>query len=218
MSELVMLKKENMNLRKQLKGDNRKLLSDIDHYVSRYDISKHDYQLLINEVLNDFTDRTNLGENLWDTIDNPKEYIDKYINEYNVDRKSWVKIVGEYSTLFIGIICVYFIVGNYFSPSPNMQINPWLIEITSEGFFKCLGYGSYGIYFELITRSNLFRRSKAFDLKKTGLFFAWAITTTLLLSFANMVIVTVTLPKIIIYLVLLICILLVYLIQKKRVF
>lgn len=116
--------------------------------MSRHDISKKKYQLLINEVLVDFTDRTNLGENLWDTIDNPKEYCDRYTNKYVVKKKSLGIVVRDYSLLFIG----------------------------------------------------------------------WVFTTFILLAISEMYIVTFTLPKVIIYFILLICISLVYLIQKKRLF
>lgn len=218
MSELAMLKKENMNLRKQLKDDNRKLFSDIDYYVSRHDISKKKYQLLINEVLVDFTERTNLGENLWDTIENPKEYCDKYTNKYDVKKKSWGIVVRDYSLLFIGFVCFYFILTNYFTPSANIQSNPWLIEVGFDGFIKCIAYSSYGFYYELMNRSNLFNRNKAFRYQNVFLIIGWVFTTFILLAISEMYIVTFTLPKVIIYLILLICITLVYLIQKKRLF
>lgn len=218
MSELVMLKKENKNLKKQLKGENRKLFLDIDYYVSRHSISKHEYQSLIKEVLLDFTDRTILGENLWDTIEDPKIYIDEYIEKYNLEKTKWGILTSEYILVFIGFLCFYFIFTNFLSPSSNMLNNPWLIEISTEGFFKCLGYSTYGIYFELLTKATLFKKNKAMTTKKILVFFAWALLMFILLALSGMNIVTITLPKVIVYLVLFICILLVYLIQKKRTF
>jgi len=217
MSELVMLKKENMNLRKQLKGENRKLFFDINYYVFRHDISKQEYQLLINEVLVDFTNRANLGEKLWDTIENPKEYSDKYIDKYGLEKKNWRVLTRLYAVLFLGCVCFYFIFTNFFSPSSAMQNNPWLIEISSEGFFKCLGYSTYGLYFELLTKATLFKKNKALTTQKILVFFGWALLMFILLAISGMNIVTITLPKVIIYLVMLICITLVYLLQRERV-
>lgn len=217
MTELVMLKKENMNLRKQLKGENRKLFLDINYYVFRHDISKQEYQSLINEVLVDFTNRANLGENLWDTIENPKEYSDKYIDKYGLEKKNWGVLSRLYALLFIGFLSFYFISTNFFSPSSTMQNNPWLIEISSEGFIKCIAYSTYGFYYELLNRSNLFKQNKSFKFKNIFLFLAWVFSTFILLAISEMFILTITLPKVIVYLVMFICITLVYLLQKERV-
>ncbi len=218
MSELVMLKKENKNLRKLLKGDNKKLFLDIDYYISRHYTSKQEYRSIINEVLIDFTNRTNLGENLWDTIEDPKAYIDKYIERYKLERKNLGIIASEYIFLIIGFICFYFISLNFLSPSTTMRSNPWLIEVSTEGLLKCLSYSTYGLYFELITKSSLFKKNKPFSTHKILLFFAWALILFIILAFSEMRIITVIIPKVIVYLVLFICILLVYLIQKKEYF
>jgi len=218
MSELLMLKKENKNLRKQLKGDNRKLLQDIEYYVFRHDGTKQEYQSLINEVLIDLTNRTNLSENLWDTIENPKEYSDKYIDKYGLEKKSWGILTGLYALSFIGFVCFYFISTNFLSPSSHMQINPWLIEISFQGFMKCIAYSTYGFYYEIMNRLNLFNKNKTFRFQNIFLFVGWVFITLILLGLSEMLIVTITLPKVIVYLVMFICILLVYLIQKKRVF
>ncbi len=218
MSELVILKKENKNLRKLLKGDNKKLFLDIDYYISRHYTSKQEYRSLINEVLIDFSDRTNLGEDLWDTIEDPKAYIDKYIEKYNLEKTKWGTVTSEYILVFIGFLCFYFISTNFLSPSSNMLNNPWLIEVSTEGFFKCLGYSTYGLYFELLTKATLFKKNKAMTTQKILVFFGWALLMFILLALSGMNIVTITLPKVIVYLVLFLCILLIYLIQKKRMF
>jgi len=218
MSELVMLKKENKNLKKQLKGENRKLFLDIDYYISRHSISKHEYQSLIKEVLLDFTDRTNLGEELWDTIEDPKAYIDKYIEKYELKKMKWEILTSLYILAFISIVCFYFISLNLISPSSIMLSNPWLIEVSTEGLLKCLSYSTFGLYYELIEKSSLFKKNKPFSTHKVLLFFVWAMIMFVILAISEIKIITITLPKVIVYLVLFICILLVYLIQKKRIF
>lgn len=216
MSELVMLKKENKNLRKLLKGDNKKLFLDIDYYISRHYISKQEYQSLINEVLVDLTDRTSLGENLWETIVDPKIYIDEYIEKYELEKMEWEILTSLHILAFICIVCFYFISQNLISPSSIMLSNPWLIEVSTEGVLKCLSYSTFGLYYELIEKSSLFKRNKPFSTHKILLFFVWATIMFIILAISEMKIITITLPKIIVYLVLLISILLVYHSQKKR--
>lgn len=218
MTELVMIKSENKNLRKQLKGDNKKLFSNIAYYVSRHVISNQNYQLLINEVLVYFVDRTNLGENLWNKIENPKEYSDNLINKYEGEIKTWKRIISEYSILFISLICIYFIIRNIFSPSSVEQSNPWLIEVKTEGLASCLAYSLFGLYYEFMMRSNLFNSNDAFRYQNILLFVSWGFSSFVLIGVSSQYIFSFILPKIILYIGLTICVCIIYLIKKTRVF
>jgi hypothetical protein len=217
MSELTILKSENKKLIKQLKGDNKKLFSNIDYYVSRHDISKQNYQLLINKVLLDFINRSNLGENIWNKIENPKEYSDNLIKEYDGEIKTWKRIIGEYSILFISLICVYFIIDNIFTPSSFEQSNPWSIEIDTIGLASCLAYSSFGLYYEMMMRSNLFKSNDAFRFQNVLLFMGWAISSFIMFGIFSLFIFTLVLPKIVIYVVLIVCIVIIYRIKKVSV-
>jgi len=218
MSELVMLKKENKYLLKQLKGENRKLFLNIDYYVSRHSISNLNYQLLFNEVLVYFIDRTNLGENLWNIIKDPKEFSDKYIDKFSGEKKTWKRIIGEYSILFISLICIYFIIESIFSPSTFEQSNPWLIEVDTKGLASCLAYSLFGLFYELMMRSNLFRNNDAFRFQNVLLFIGWGFLSFVLIGISSLFIFTITLPKLVLYFVLIIFIFIIYLIKKARVF
>lgn len=218
MSELVMLKNENKYLLKQLKGENRKLFLNINYYVSRHVISNLNYHLLFNEVLVYFIDRTNLGENLWNIIKDPKEFSDKYIDKFSGEKKTWKRIIGEYSVLFISLICIYFIIENIFSPSSFEQSKPWLIEVGTEGLASCLAYSLFGLFYELMMRSNLFKNNDAFRFQNVLHFIGWGFSSFVLIGISSLFIYTFILPKIVTYIILAVCMFIIYQIKKVRVF
>lgn len=76
------LKKENKELYKVLQGENKKLMRDIEFYMSQFYIKNTDYHLIVNNILKDFHARLNDDKNIWDNIGVPQEYCDSYLVGY----------------------------------------------------------------------------------------------------------------------------------------
>lgn len=76
------IKKENKELYKALQGENKKLMRDIKFYLDQFYIKNTDYHLIVNNILKDFHVRLNEDKNIWDTIGDPQEYCDSYLNGY----------------------------------------------------------------------------------------------------------------------------------------
>lgn len=68
------IKKENKELYKALQGENKKLMRDIEFYLSQFYIKSTEYHLIKNKVLKDFHVRLNDSKSIWDTIGDPQVY------------------------------------------------------------------------------------------------------------------------------------------------
>jgi len=77
------LKKENRELYRLLKDENRKLMNDIEFYLNQFYIKDTEYHLIINKILKDFHLRLNSSISVWDSIDDPQSYCDELLEGYN---------------------------------------------------------------------------------------------------------------------------------------
>lgn len=77
------LKKENRELFRVLKDENRKLMNDIEFYLNQFYIKDTEYHLIMNKILKDFHLRLNSSTSVWDSIDDPQSYCDDLLEGYN---------------------------------------------------------------------------------------------------------------------------------------
>lgn len=83
MSELKTINSENKELYKALRGENRKLMNDIEFYFNQFYIKDTEYHLIKNQILKDFHLRLNSSTSVWDSIDDPQSYCDDLLEGYN---------------------------------------------------------------------------------------------------------------------------------------
>lgn len=129
MSELKIIKSENKELYKALQGENKKLMRDIEFYLSQFYIKSTEYHLIKNKVLKDFHVRLNDSKSIWDTIGDPQEYCDSYLVGYEKKDLSFYRVfINELPLITFMFFTMMISYGFY----PKFTLNPFdssMIEI-----------------------------------------------------------------------------------------
>lgn len=198
MSEIKRIKQENKALSKQLKGENLLLYRDIETYLSDFEMKKQERLLIQNKILNDFIKRVEDNESVWDSIGNPQAYSDKYLIDIEKKDTSILGFFRRFIPSYLFMFCAFFLLENIFSMSQQMRLDPSMIEISSESFFKYLSYPMLGLIQVFDLRRKMFIRNKSLRLSSAVFFIFWIFITLFLTGVAYDVFVLV-IPKIYIY-------------------
>jgi len=209
MSELVMLKKENRKLRKQLKGENLSLIRDIENYFNDFYIPKRDKIRIMNKILKDFNIRLNDDKHLWDSIINPRMYCDDYLLNYEKKDTSSIGIIKDNVPYFILVFCLIYLINDFKSSNFQSLFSPSLVEITSTSLLKNLSYFIFLFLIVFYARERIFIRYKSVDSRPIILYVLYLFSSMFVIGMIEEWFVLV-IPKVLLYLGVLVSLLLIY--------
>lgn len=161
MSELKNLSSINKSLKKQLNRSYLTLYYQVDFYLRLYDLTIVQYKELTNQILLNFNQWAKEGKDVWETIGDPKQFVEKKLTNYEVKGSSFIiTILRRYIPIFLGLVSMMIIVSNFFNLS-NLSIFATLIfDLSYVSIFDNLIRVSFYICLFLIYYWTLFKRDK----------------------------------------------------------
>lgn len=128
---------ENKTLRRHLNREYLKLFNEMDFYLRLHDLTTNQYNEITNKILVDFNRRLNEEEKIWESIDNPKNYVDSILMEHQVQENNYiVNILRKYGPLVIGIFSIYCIKSDIFFPLSERTADTLMLNFTFESLLR----------------------------------------------------------------------------------
>jgi len=151
------LKRENKEIRKKFSRENKSFVIEVTYYIDQFQISKIEYHEILNLILNDLNSKIGKDTNLWEIIDNPTDYCDKFLMGKEKKIYSLKSEILTILLLFIFLVSLYTIV---FNTSPTYYLKTTgsnMFLLTSGSVIKSFTL----IIFTLIPRID--RRNNPFN-------------------------------------------------------
>lgn len=151
------LKKENREIRKKFSRENKSFVIEVTYYIDQFSLSKFEYYEILNLILNDLNTKVDKNTNLWEVIDNPTDYCDKFLIGKEKKIYTLKSEILNIVMLLIFLVSLYTIV---FNTSPNYYLKTTdsdMFLLTSGSVIKSLTL----ILFTLIPRID--RRNNPFN-------------------------------------------------------
>jgi len=154
------LKKENKEIRKKFNRENKSFVIEVTYYIDQYQISKIEYHEILNLILNDLNTKVEKNTILWEVIDNPTDYCDKFLigkekKVYSIKSETLTIIM-----LFIFLVSLYTIVFNI-SPNYYLRIKGSdMFLLTSGAVIKSLTLILFTLIPQIDRRKNPFNQNR----------------------------------------------------------
>jgi len=154
------LKKENKEIRKKFNRENKSFVIEVTYYIDQYQISKIEYHEILNLILNDLNTKVEKNSILWEVIDNPTVYCDKFLigkekKVYSIKSETLTIIM-----LFIFLVSLYTIVFNI-SPNYYLRITGSdMFLLTSGAVIKSLTLILFTLIPQIDRRKNPFNQNR----------------------------------------------------------
>ncbi len=192
------IKKENKELYKALQGENRKLMNDIGFYLRQFYIKDNEYHFIKNQILKDFHMRLKETKNIWESIDDPKEYCDAYLVGY---KKKDISIFGVFKNqmpLMMFMFLVYMLSNVFFPRITINMIDSSMLEVRGTDILASIIFSLIPFLNYFDEQSKMFVRNKIRDSKDILIFLGGIFAYILLGKFLYEMVILI-IPKILLY-------------------
>lgn len=152
------LKKENREIRKKFSRENKSFAIEVTYYIDQFQISKTEYHETLNLILNDLNTKVDKNTNLWEVIDNPTDYCDKFLIGKEKKVYTLKSEILNIIMLLIFLVSLYTIV---FNTSPNYYLRTTgsdMFLLTSGSVIKSLTLILFTLIPQIDRRNNPFNQ------------------------------------------------------------
>ncbi len=176
MSELKLIKEENKELRKKLSKDDKNFMLEVEFWLERYQLSKYEYHDLLNQILEDGITKSEENKSLWDIIENPIEYCDRFLIGKVKKTQSKKEEIGLMIILFVTMISLYILMINLTTYIPEIFVKEGSFVFTSGMLINSVSILLFSIIPIMLRRIKPFDRNRYkvrfFSAQALSLFFA----------------------------------------------
>jgi len=176
MSELKLIKEENKELRNRLSKDDKNFMLEVGYYLDRYQLSSYESRDILNQILKDVISKSGKDISLWDIIENPIEYCDRFLIGKVKKTQSKKEEIGLMIILFVTVISLYILTMNSVTYIPEIFVKEGSFVFTSGMFIQSISISLFSIIPIKLIQYNPFDQNRYmvrfFSVQALSLFFA----------------------------------------------
>lgn len=210
------IKRTNKNLKSKLSKENLRFYKDIYQYIRTHDITRDQQHQILNEILTDFVNRQNNDELLMGSIRNPETYSNEILCKYEIGKSSFAMLtLRRFLPITLIIYCVYFLYPSFLNPFPFSDLNPNLVDVQLQVLVLAIFMFILFLVTTVESKEKIFRAGLGSSAKSLIVLIDFILSLIVFDRFKHLIVSSILVPKVVIYLLLGLAILIKFIDRRK---